>query len=84
MDYHDQEIAMNDETEDHKNWAEAWFKELRDRICTAFESIEDDLAGSNMPAGRFERTSWDRAEGARRAYSNRRDRPGSIISIRSI
>ena len=41
--------------------AQAWFSELRDRICAAFESIEDDFASvapalaGNLKPGRFER-----------------------------
>lgn len=39
-----------------------WFTSLRDRICAAFENLEDALAGthSDMPAGRFERKTWER------------------------
>jgi len=46
----------------HKADAAAWFAALRDQICAAFESIEDDYAGpeAELPAGRFERTSWRR------------------------
>ncbi|UEM04644.1 oxygen-dependent coproporphyrinogen oxidase [Skermanella rosea] len=55
-------------TEEHKARAAAWFAELRDRICAAFEALEDELTGtlSDMPAGRFERKAWDRpdAEGS--------------------
>jgi coproporphyrinogen III oxidase len=46
--------------------AEAWFAQLRDRICAAFEAIEDEFvrecpaAGS---AGRFERSLWQRPGG---------------------
>jgi coproporphyrinogen III oxidase len=40
--------------------AQAWFATLRDRICAAFEAIED--AGGPNP-GRFVRTPWDRPEG---------------------
>ncbi len=46
--------------------AAAWFADLRDRICDAFEQIEDDYAKSHPDAGeagRFERKSWDRPEG---------------------
>lgn len=45
-----------------KTEARAWFAELRDKICVSFEAIEDDYAGpfSDRPAGRFERTSWER------------------------
>jgi len=39
--------------------ARAWFESLRDQLCAAFESIEDDGPGSR-PAGRFARTAWDR------------------------
>jgi len=46
--------------------AAAWFGELRDRLCTAFEAIEDartagDEAGA--PAARFVRTPWERPGG---------------------
>ncbi|WP_158044012.1 oxygen-dependent coproporphyrinogen oxidase [Skermanella pratensis] len=55
-------------TEEHKARAASWFAELRDRICAAFEALEDELTGthSDMPAGRFERKAWDRpdAEGS--------------------
>lgn len=56
---------MNDETGARKEAAETWFRELRDRICAVFEAIEDEHAGplSGQPAGRFERTPWERPEG---------------------
>lgn len=41
----------------------AWFTDLRDRICAAFEKLEDDLTGTihkDLPVGRFERKTWDR------------------------
>ena len=42
--------------------ARAWFENLRDRICQAFEAIEDACQGpfADQPPGRFRRTSWDR------------------------
>ena len=48
---------------ERKQRAAKWFEELRNRICDAFEKIEDDLAGnlSDRPTGRFERKSWSRA-----------------------
>jgi coproporphyrinogen III oxidase len=52
--------------DEQKSRAAAWFSELRDRITTAFEEIEDDLpAGaplSDRPAGRFIRTPWQRTD----------------------
>jgi coproporphyrinogen III oxidase len=47
-----------------KSDARAWFEALRDRICNAFEAIEDGpevaLPLAERPAGRFERTAWTR------------------------
>ncbi|MDG6095502.1 oxygen-dependent coproporphyrinogen oxidase [Acetobacter sp. AN02] len=47
--------------------ARSWFESLRDRICAAFEAIEDEAARSGtqiLPGheapGRFTRTSWQR------------------------
>ncbi len=47
---------------DRQNRAAAWFAQLRDRICAAFEAIEDD-AGGPLPAGRFVRREWQRPGG---------------------
>ncbi len=50
--------------------AQAWFQQLRDRICAAFEALEDAGAGlpalPNAPAapGRFQYTPWDRTDHA--------------------
>lgn len=54
-----------DSMEQKKAAAAAWFAELRDRICTAFEALEDEYAGplKDQPAGRFERTGWNRDTG---------------------
>lgn len=60
-----------DAMDEHKQRASAWFAELRDSICAAFESIEDDVdypvapgapgaAEDDAAPGRFERTSWRR------------------------
>ncbi|MEK9753225.1 MAG: oxygen-dependent coproporphyrinogen oxidase [Rhodospirillaceae bacterium] len=56
--------------EEHKKTASAWFERLRDDLCAALETIEDDVTGPNPSSegapGRFERTAWQRpaAEGA--------------------
>lgn len=46
----------------NKQRASDWFRELRDRICTTFETIEDEFARGGR-AGRFERKSWNREGG---------------------
>jgi coproporphyrinogen III oxidase len=62
--------AMNDVTSPSRQathaalreTASAWFAELRDRVCAAFEAIEDltDHPLADRPAARFSRTAWDR------------------------
>jgi coproporphyrinogen III oxidase len=59
-----------EDIETRKPQAETWFRALRDRICAAFEAIEDDAAEhaalpgelAALPAGRFERTPWERTD----------------------
>ncbi len=46
--------------------ARQWFEGLRDRICAAFERLEDEFRGPDadqLPAGRFERRPWSREGG---------------------
>lgn len=46
--------------------AVAWFGTLRDRICAAFETIEDAYDGpdaASLTPGRFERKNWERPGG---------------------
>lgn len=53
-------------TQARKDEARQWFEALRDRLCAAFEALEDELSGEPLdlagggPAGRFERTAWTR------------------------
>lgn len=45
--------------------AATWFRALRDRICAALETVEDELAGTAhaaLPPGRFERKPWERTD----------------------
>lgn len=52
-------------SEDQRAEASAWFKELRDRICAAFEALEDSYDGplKDRDPGRFERKAWERDGG---------------------
>lgn len=52
--------------EDKKARATAWFQSLRDTICTAFETIEDELTGplSDREPGHFIGKDWLRDQGA--------------------
>jgi coproporphyrinogen III oxidase len=51
--------------DDQQTAAQTWFRSVRDRICAALETLEDegaDAPGASGSAGRFERTSWDRPD----------------------
>ena len=47
--------------DDQQLAAQAWFQRLRDQLCAAFETLEDEGSGP-VPAGRFERTAWERPD----------------------
>ena len=46
--------------EDSKAKAKQWFESLRDRLCESFEALEQQLDGSSLEPGRFERKAWKR------------------------
>ena len=52
-------------TDAHKQRAAAWFEALRDRLCAAFEALEDAHVGplDDRPPGRFARSAWQRPGG---------------------
>jgi coproporphyrinogen III oxidase len=56
--------AAVDPLEARREHARAWFEELRDQICAAFEALEDEAPGAlyRGPAGRFERKPWTRTD----------------------
>ncbi len=60
--------TSQDTLEAHKEKARAWFEELRDKICEAFETLEAGLPEAaplaDQPPGRFERKPWDRTDQA--------------------
>ncbi len=52
-------------TDAQRDAARSWFESLRDRICAAFEALEDAYDGplKDQAPGRFERTAWNREGG---------------------
>ena len=58
--------------------AQSWFEGLRDRICAAFERLEDELTGlhRDLPPGRFERKPWRRDAGP-----HGEDRGGGTMAV---
>ncbi|HEX5280006.1 MAG TPA: oxygen-dependent coproporphyrinogen oxidase [Micropepsaceae bacterium] len=49
------------EIEERKRRAAHWFADLRDRLCAAFEKIEDEFTGApDQRPGRFQRKEWKR------------------------
>jgi coproporphyrinogen III oxidase len=64
--------------------ARAWFEQLRDRICAAFEAIELDYRGTayaDLPPGRFERQAWDRDGGGGGVISLMRGRVFEKVGV---
>lgn len=55
-------LPAPDELTRRKGTAAAWFESLRDAICAAFESIEDDAGFAPGTPGRFVRKTWERTD----------------------
>src|ERR1700732_1731600 len=67
-----------------KQRATDWFTGLRDRICAAFEAIEDEQAGRHPEGGapgRFERQSWQREGGGGGVMSVMRGRVFEKVGV---
>jgi coproporphyrinogen III oxidase len=60
------ERSQANELEGRKVRAASWFGQLRDRLCAAFERLEDEFAGpgaAELPPGRFVRERWSHHQG---------------------
>lgn len=69
---------MSETMDDRKARAAAWFRELRDNICDAFEAVEDahtDGPGADLPAGRFALRE------TRRTAADGGDAGGGLMSV---
>ncbi|WP_292378841.1 coproporphyrinogen III oxidase, partial [Mesorhizobium sp.] len=65
MERPDIAVGLPDDIEQKKMKARLWFEALRERICAAFEQIEQELTGpqSAWSPGHFEQTPWERDDG---------------------
>lgn len=70
-----------DNTHPRKEQAFQWFTALRDDICARFEALEDELTAAVRPAGRFERTPWDRGDQTEPNHSGSVLQGGGEMSI---
>ncbi len=81
--------GSTDTTAEHldtwKDAARAWFQDLRDDICNAFEQIEEDLPQGAPLAyeepGRFVRTPWSRTDHAGAGQASAGDGGGGVMSL---
>ena len=59
-------MALPADIDERKDQAAAWFQDLRDQICEAFEMIETELPAqapmADRTPGRFQRTPWQRTD----------------------
>jgi coproporphyrinogen III oxidase len=64
--------------------AQAWFAQLRDRLCSAFEAIEDEFADGNAEChsrDRFEYSEWQRPGGGGGTISVMRGRVFEKVGV---
>lgn len=57
--------GLPENLEEKKQKAEAWFQNLRDRICASYEQLEQEVEENylNVAPGKFERKTWLKEEG---------------------
>ena len=70
-------------SDENKKRASLWFETFRDDLCSALETIEDDVLGPNTTSmgapGRFERTAWQRGDGD--GGKGDKDGGGGVMSV---